>query len=113
MGGTVKFKVSDLQKVIEASSAEVMLVGDQGVYFCSDIMPEGAEKRVVAYAKGLNPDVDEFESWWEKKRKIYGGDDGVDRFPLENIKNLVAAAVKEDKATLSVKFTQTSISFKL
>ena len=59
------------------------LVMDQGVYLMSpgDPMlakPEG-EGSLVSYAAECNPADD---GWWEAKRSIVGGDDGVDKLDL-------------------------------
>jgi hypothetical protein len=74
----------------------VLLVGDQGVYLMPNatppLMADGtvgepgkAGRRYVAYAKGINPDADEFDAWWEAKQNSFGGDDGVESLPLAEI----------------------------
>lgn len=62
------------------------LVADHGVYLMSNGSPRdlvdsrrgaGKERMRVCYAKGLNPDVAGFDDWYERKRKVCGGDDQV------------------------------------
>jgi hypothetical protein len=77
----------------------LMLVGDQGVYLMSTGLPRlpraGSEKgSFVVYADGINPDVDEFDSWWERKRATFGGDDGADVIPLESFQRALASPIK-------------------
>lgn len=59
------------------ANAEVVLVGDQGVYLMSFAQKPGA--RTIVYAKGMNPNVDDFDTWWANKNRIFGGDDGSDK----------------------------------
>ena len=89
------FDTETVRKIIEhATAAEkhrktfgeteagpaVWLVGDQGVYLMSNGRPGATAP--VAYATGINPDIDEFDGWWERKRAAYGGDDGCDALPI-------------------------------
>ena len=111
MGGTLNFKIEEVKKVVEASSNKVMLVGDHGVYLCSDKFEEGANRATVAYAEGINPEVDEFESWWDKKGQIYGGDDGVDDLSLKDLKEMLEVAAKNNIKTLKIKLTTKSMKF--
>lgn len=63
----------------------LILVGDQGVYLMSNgkpgLMKDDGDGHVVAYARGMNPDVDDFDTWWSAKRATFGGDDGADYLP--------------------------------
>lgn len=63
------------------------LVADDGVYLISsglprDIItpdtrnPENGRSR-VAYAKGINPELEVFDTWWDRKRYVCGVDDQV------------------------------------
>lgn len=60
----------------------LILVGDDGVY----IIPNNAEKsaieaNVIVYGLGFNPNVD--EGFYERKREVFGGDDGSITFPVD------------------------------
>jgi hypothetical protein len=55
----------------EAPAPGLMLVHDQGVYIMSNSKEE--EGHVVAYAKGCNPERDEF--FYEESARLVGGDD--------------------------------------
>lgn len=61
--------------------AGLWLVGDSGVYLMSNGKPGQKDENhpdprqcLVAYALGMNPDLD--ESYYETKRQVFGGDDG-------------------------------------
>lgn len=100
----LKFKASEVARIVrhaltspEHRSAygqeknpgpQLWLVGDRGIYLMSNGSPvdkrdpDGeSEALFVAYAEGCNPDVNEFDVWWENKRDWFGGDDGVDALP--------------------------------
>lgn len=52
------------------------LVGDHGVYLCSNgALAEGA-KPLVAYAEECDPARN--DDWFEVKRRTFGGDDGLE-----------------------------------
>lgn len=77
----------------EKTGPGLWLVGDHGVYLMSNGKPsqpniaKGGDSRFVVYAEGINPDVDEFDVWWENKRTSFGGDDGVDFLKLTDVVN--------------------------
>lgn len=68
----------------DATGPALHLAGDHGVYLMSNGLPGlmkpakngDAPGNIVVYAEGINPDVD--EDWWETKRAVFGGDDGVE-----------------------------------
>ncbi|WP_454858739.1 DUF3085 domain-containing protein [Rhizobium binxianense] len=65
------------------------LVGDNGVYICSNgTLAEGA-KPLVAYAEECDPDTN--DDWFEIKRRTFGGDDGVDFLDAEGLEVLMSA----------------------
>lgn len=88
----LKFKREDV--LVHASMSfenekRLMFVGDHGVYLMSEHRDHELE---VVYAKGLNPNVDEFDDWWSLKQASFGGDDGVDYIDvnddlIESLKN--------------------------
>ncbi|WP_414463337.1 DUF3085 domain-containing protein [Hyphomicrobium sp. DY-1] len=67
------------------------LAGDEGVYLMANTTDgevnskrrEG-DKPFVIYALECDPTKMPFEEWWANKRASFGGDDGVDFFPLED-----------------------------
>ena len=71
----------DEDKQIEPS---LVLVGDDGVYFMnhSKKMNRAKDKKgsVVVYCEECNPNI--HEDVWERKRMIFGGDDGVIPIPI-------------------------------
>lgn len=71
------------------------LVMDQGVYLMSPGEPMLAKPdgkgSVVSYAQECNP-AD--EGWWDAKRQIVGGDDGVDKLDLEFFEDAIADGAK-------------------
>lgn len=65
------------------------LVGDHGVYLCSNgALSEGA-KPLVAYAEDCHPDQN--EDWIEVKRRTFGGDDGLDFLDANGLEALIAS----------------------
>lgn len=111
----IKFKQDEVKKLVEftesskqfkgAYGAEdepaLLLVGDQGVYLMSNAVPnlmadgtvakspDQKGKRYVVYAEGINPEVDEFDDWWELKRATFGGDDGAEQLPLSSFQTIL------------------------
>jgi hypothetical protein len=76
----LRFKGNDLRPVLaeaKANRSRVILVKDQGVYFMSDKGENNAEgrRKLLAYAVGCNPEVDDFDQWWDLARNELGGDD--------------------------------------
>ncbi len=60
-----------------ANDCRIILVKDHGVYLMSEVgetTPNGSRK-VLVYAIGCNPDLDEFEQWWNVAISELGGDD--------------------------------------
>jgi hypothetical protein len=96
----------------------LVLVGDQGVYLCSNGTP-GIPKdetvdtsskywpRKVAYAQGINPDVDDFETWWGNKNATFGGDDGAELFTMN--KDMLDGLSTSGKKWFTVTLTETSL----
>ena len=86
------------------------LVGDQGVYLMSSGIPMLAKEKdkgegsQVAYAEGTDPNDGGFE-WYENKRALYGGDDGVDAVPL----HMFEQAMARDSETFTITLTARSI----
>lgn len=85
--------------------AGLMLVGDQGVYLMSNNAQakkvEGTDRLPVVYAKGINPDID--SDYYEKKRRIFGGDDGVEFIDAEWLKEGIDNNCKQLVVTLTPK----------
>lgn len=66
------------------------LVGDHGVYLCSNGELAKGAKPLVAYAEECDPRRN--DDWFEVKRRTFGGDDGVDFVDAEGLEALVAAS---------------------
>jgi hypothetical protein len=68
------------------------MVTDQGVYLMSPGKPAipgaNGSMNLVVYAQGCNPHID--EDYYDNKRMIMGGDDGVDKVPLDFLKNAIS-----------------------
>ncbi|WP_414462442.1 DUF3085 domain-containing protein [Hyphomicrobium sp. DY-1] len=121
------FPWSDIEKllteVITATTARPLygektgkglwLVGDQGVYLMANTTDgevnskrrEG-DKHVVVYAAECDPTKLPFEEWWNNKRASFGGDDGVEFFPLADI----VAYRKNDPTHLVIEFQGNNIA---
>jgi len=69
--------------------AGLMLVGDQGLYLMSTGLPHlprdpelNTVSSQVVYARGCDPERN--DGYYEEKRRIFGGDDGVEYLPLSD-----------------------------
>jgi hypothetical protein len=66
------------------------LVGDQGVYLvCNSPRVDGrspSKSGDIAYAANCDPNRMAFEDWYEVKNRSFGGDDGVEFIPADNIR---------------------------
>lgn len=67
----------------------VWLVGDHGVYLCSNSKLPDGEKPLVAYALECDPRTN--DDWFEVKRKTFGGDDGVEFIDADQLEVMIAA----------------------
>jgi len=76
------------------------IVGDEGVYIMSN--GERPENHPIAYAKGCNPKVDDFDDWWQMKGRTWGGDDGAELLDAEEIEEIINNA--DGKHHLLVRF---------
>lgn len=64
------------------------LVGDEGVYIIPNgKLPEGG-RPLVCYARECDPKAGR-NDWHDYKRRHFGGDDGVEFFPAEDLLPLV------------------------
>ncbi|THK36766.1 DUF3085 domain-containing protein [Ensifer sp. MPMI2T] len=66
------------------------LVGDHGVYVCSNGALAEGHKPLVAYAEECDPLSN--DDWFEVKRRTFGGDDGVDFLDADELEALIAAS---------------------
>lgn len=82
----LRFKGADLAPVLSeafANQCQLILVKDQGVYMMSEKGEalDGSERRKhLAYAQGCNPDIDDFDEWWNRAQNEMGGDDCAEYF---------------------------------
>ena len=60
-----------------ANDCRIILVKDHGVYLMSEVGETNTDggREVLVYAIGCNPDLDEFEQWWNVAISELGGDD--------------------------------------
>jgi hypothetical protein len=80
-----------------------MLVGDHGVYFMN---PSEKPPRTCVYANGCNPNTD--ENWWMEKSATFGGDDGAEQFPLNEVQEWIDA---NTGSQISIEITAEQIAF--
>lgn len=108
----LRFTGNELHAVlIEAAviGCRVVLVKDRGVYLMSEIgesKPDGNSRKRVAYAIGCNPDVDDFDTWWNRARDEFGGDDFAEYFDLDDP---VLASLRGTAGSLVVEATSTHL----
>ena len=85
------------------------LVGDEGVYLCSNGKLAAGSRPLVIYAEQCHPkgDID----WWEYKSRHFGGDDGVELIEAER---LIALFDRNLRAThLNIQLTEAEIALSL
>jgi hypothetical protein len=108
MAGTLSFVIDTAFKemVDQAVKAKkpLMLVKDQGVYLMAG--GKTAKDNKVVYARGLDPNKDDFDTWYDKAHRICGGDDFGENIPTDFFSRAVAGGAK----TLKVKLTATRMS---
>lgn len=93
----------------------LVLVKDHGVGLMSNGLPrllkaEGSESSKIVYAKGLNPEIDPFDVWWDKAADIMGGDDCV--ITLTRLPEMVVQALDRGLTKLQIRVNKTSLSWK-
>lgn len=91
------------------TSAGLVLVGDNGVYFLSNADEQEKKENgllPLAYAHECNPEKLDFDTVWENKREAFGGDDGCEFFALKEIEGWLKA---EDGAALEMEIDEESI----
>jgi hypothetical protein len=119
----IQFKAAEVaQAIAHAETAEtnhiaytnaitkpgLWLVGDEGVYLTSNGSFSEHLKDPIAYAVGINPMVDDSDTWADAKDRVFGGDDGVVDVPgIDELKERIASGVEficldmnEDKVRL-------------
>ena len=110
------FKYKDLQKVVDLAKKnegdKIILAGDDGVYFV--FIAEGEKE--ICHANECNPEKMEFDEWWDNKRESWGGDDGSENIPIEEIETWMQEAFEMTSRTNKVwtptiEFTPTSMKF--
>jgi hypothetical protein len=79
-----------------------LLCGDQGVYLCSNRVPDGTI--FVAYAEECNPTL-VGDEWWDNKRKGFGADDGVDFIPIQDVQGWA----RTNKKQITMEFTDPGV----
>ncbi len=103
---------------VPTTEPTLWLVGDQGVYLMSAADPgdfltketePGKARLHVAYAKGIDPTVDDFNDWWDTKRAVFGGDDFVEQFGLGFVRQ-VKADITAGAKTIRLKVNKRSIA---
>ena len=98
------FKAEELIPVIKEArknNSNICLGKDHGIYMFSWKCERNENNSPIhmAYAQGCNPNVDEFDNWWELSRAELGGDD----FGLEmNADDIIFTGVLEHKFDLTV-----------
>ncbi len=100
----LKFKKTELLPLVSAvpADSDLLLVHDQGVYIMSMAQPVG--QRTIVYAEGCNPDID--ADWWERSRRLVGGDDFGEPFAKAGV---ILQNLRHAKAGLQLRVTPDQI----
>ena len=112
---SVLFKGVELRPIIAealTNRCRIILVKDHGVYFMAERgehRPDGRQK-LIAYAVGCNPDVDPFDTWWDRARIEFGGDDFGE---FLDIGDSVFMRILNSQDDLEVSATATHLSFQV
>ena len=108
----LRFTGSELQTVLAEAGingCRVLLVKDHGVYLMSEIgenKPDGGGRKCVAYATGCDPNVDDFDVWWNRAQDELGGDDFAEYFDIDDP---VLASLRGTAGSLVVEATSTDL----
>lgn len=90
-----------VDKAVKAKQ-KILLVKDHGVYLMTNAKP----KNLVVYARGFNPEVDDFDSWYDRAHRVLGGDDFGEQLEPDFFAKAVAAGAK----SIKFKFTATRMT---
>jgi hypothetical protein len=93
--------------------AGLWLVGDHGVYLMSNGLPglyedKSDHRSFVVYAREIDPSKFEFDTWYERKRAWFGGDDGCEFLPIEDVE--AALKLPPWQGTLAIDVTPRAIT---
>lgn len=93
----------------EGERPGLWLVGDEGVYLCSNGKLAEGDRPLVLYAEQCHPVGN--PDWWDYKRRHFGGDDGVEFIAVEL---LIPAFDRNFGAThLNITLTETETTLTL
>lgn len=93
----------------EGEQPGLWLVGDQGVYLCSNGELASGQRPLVIYSEQCHPTGN--PDWWPYKRQHFGGDDGIEFIEAER---LIPLFDRHLRAThLNIQLTETEIAFSL
>jgi len=93
----------------EQARSGLWLVGDQGVYLCSNGRLAVGQLPLCVFSEECHPGGD--MDWWSYKRRHFGGDDGVEFIEAER---LIPLFDRNFRAThLHVQLTDNSVSLSL
>lgn len=90
------------QKLLNIKKEDIkpslLLVGDQGIYFMSNGLPamEKDDPNRVVYCKESDPTVLDFDTWYDNKRAIFGGDDGIEVIEVEVFEKSLTKGLNRD-----------------
>lgn len=85
------FDRAGTERLLEDDPATVKpglwLVGDDGVYLMSNGVPSlsASSPALPDNPFEVNPRMLDFDVWWERKRAGFGGDDGAEFLPADNL----------------------------
>ncbi|WP_160108282.1 DUF3085 domain-containing protein [Pseudomonas izuensis] len=108
----LRFSGSALHAVLAEAGinrCRLILVKDHGVYLTSEIgenKPDGSGRQHVVYAAGCDPNVDDFDSWWNRAQDELGGDDFAEYFDNDDP---VLASLRGTTGSLVVEATSTHL----
>ena len=106
----------------------LILVGDDGIYLmanvkaslvkATDAKGKTSERMPLVFADQCNPDVMEFDDWYDAKRRIFGGDDGTIALPcadfiLGNVKTLKATGIGVERMEFVINLNSNSLSYRV
>ncbi len=88
-----------------SNRAPVHFVKDQGVYLMS-FAPTGPNDNRVVYARGFDPERNDFDEWYDSARAICGGDD----FGEQLATDFLIRAVARGASMLRIKLTSADMT---
>jgi len=94
--------------LVERGESKFSLAKDQGCYLCGQYREDLDPHNKIVYAKGMNPDVDEY--WYEEAEHKLGGDDFGVELPLQWLEVFLEHSYYQSRKVMALNVGTRSVS---